>query len=139
MSQLCPVCGSSVTGGSPKSHKNYTSDRGRLDIDFNRCHVCHAFWDEYHYVKEGVTEIHDVHVKDGRLWIDSAAQGDPILCHFCQSGTVMFEQDDGPWRNQYNVRQLRYECTACKGLWVAMTRTDGDVLATRVWRKGMSK
>lgn len=137
MSQSCPVCGSSVTGGSPKSHKNYTADHGRLDIDFNRCHACMSFWDEYHYVREERHEIHDVHVKDGRSWINGAAQGDPITCLHCRSTNVMFLQDDGPWRNQYDVRQRRYECKACDAIWVAMTHTDGAVVGTRIWRKGV--
>jgi len=141
MTQLCPVCGVPVRfGGSPKSHKNYTSDRGRSDIDFNRCLSCFAYWDQYHYVKEGITEIKFVHLKDGRHWVDGEAVGAPILCPFCHSDDVWFEHDDGAWRNQHAVRQLRYECKACNGMWVAMTRLeDRVVLATRVWRKGVIK
>lgn len=133
MVHLCPVCGSSKTGGSPKSHKNY-GERGRLDIDYNRCDDCHAAWDSYHYVRENVIEFKEIRRGDGNKadWGDLPAPH----CRHCQSVAVRWLYDEGRWR-EYGTTILRYECEACGEIWQEMARDEnGTRVARRVWRKG---
>ncbi len=134
MARLCPVCGSSDTGGYPKHHKTYT-ERGRLDIDDWYCPTCESRWEIYEYIREDVTEVKNIRLKDGRPWVNGEAQGTPITCRFCMSEAVTLVSDDGPWRTP-DVRQLRYECGGCGAIWVNMRHTDGTVKMWRLWRQG---
>jgi hypothetical protein len=134
MARLCPICGSDKTGASPMSHKNYIPDRGRLDIDYNRCQACHGAWETHHYVREDVTEIKAVRRGDGNL----LAWGHlpPPQCKHCQSLNVRWLYEEGRWRDP-GVGILRYECNACGEIWQEMARDDdGRRVARRTWRAG---
>jgi hypothetical protein len=133
MARECPVCGSDKTGASARSHKNYT-ERGRLDIDYNRCNVCHAAWDTYDYVREDVIEIKDIRRGNG----NRVAWGDlpEPQCKCCKSHDVRWLYEDGRW-HQPGVGILRYECPHCGEIWLEMARDeDGKRVARRVWRYG---
>jgi len=133
MTRLCPLCQSPKTGASAQSWKNYT-ERGRLDIDYNRCHDCGAAWETHDYVREDVIEIKETRRGDG----NRAAWGDlpPPLCQGCQSSDVKWLYEDGRWR-QPGVGILRYECQACGEIWQEMARDDdGRRVARRVYRAG---
>ncbi len=134
MARECPLCNSSNTGASVKRHKDYTPDRGRLDIDYNRCHACGAAWDTHDYPREDVTEIHDVRRGDGNLqaWGELPSP----QCRHCQSLDVKWLYEEGRW-HQPGVGILRYECKACGQIWQEMARdADGKRVARRVWRYG---
>lgn len=132
----CPVCGSEDTGGYPKT-SSYTG-RGRVDIDDWYCHGCKSRWQIWDYIREDVLENKHIRLKDGRAWRDGQAIGDPVPCYLCKETNVQFVSEDGHWRNQYNVAQLRYQCDDCGGIWINMTRDDGRVMARRIWRRPMA-
>lgn len=133
MSRLCPVCGSSDTGGTPLRQKQYT-DRGRMDTDAWYCHQCKSRWTIYDYVREDVEEIKDVRLANGdrQAWSERR----PPTCLGCKSEHATFIQHDGPWRG-WETETLRYQCAACGEIWQEMVRVeDGSRLARRLWRKG---
>jgi hypothetical protein len=134
MTRICPICGSEKIGGSPKRWKDYTPDRGRLDIDYMRCDVCRAAWDSYHYVREDVYESHDLRRGDG----NRPAWGDlpPRTCTRCKGLDVKWLWSDGPWHGP-ETEILRYECRACGEIWQeVVNESDGKRLFRRVWRQG---
>lgn len=133
MTRLCPICQSSNTGASPKSWKNY-GERGRLDIDYNRCDDCRAAWDTHHYVREDMIEIHEIRRGDGNRieW----GEMPPPQCKHCQSLAVKWLYEDGRWREP-GVGILRYQCQHCGEVWQEMARDeDGRRVARRVWQRG---
>jgi hypothetical protein len=135
MERLCPICQSSNNGASPKSHKNY-GERGRLDIDYNRCDDCGAAWDTHHYVREDVIEVKEIRRGDGNR-IEWGALPPP-QCKNCQSLDVKWMYEDGRWREP-GVGILRYQCNACSEIWQEMARDeDGKRVARRVWRRGQT-
>lgn len=130
----CPLCQSTNTGASVKQHRQYT-ERGRLDIDYNRCHTCGAAWDSYDYPREDVTEIHDVRRGDGNLlaWGDLPSP----RCRHCRGLDVKWLYEEGRWHAP-GVGILRYECSRCGQIWQEMVRdTDGTRVARRVFRRGV--
>lgn len=137
MPRLCPVCGSADTGGYPKRHKDYTPDRGRLDIDAWTCHACKARWEIWAYVREGVEENHDIRLKDGRAWsVDQGVQGDAPVCPYCK-GAAEFVQSDGRW-HRGGANLLRYRCPGCWAIWQWIVDDAGTRLFKRLWRQGQS-
>lgn len=134
MARLCPVCQSPDTGGYPKRHKQYTADRGRLDIDDWYCHACKSRWEIWEYPREGATEIKDVRLANGnrQAWGDLPMR----TCPNCKGDLVTYVQHDGPWRG-WGDETLRFECQTCGEIWQEMVRVeDGRRLARRLWRKG---
>lgn len=129
----CPVCHSLDTGGTPKERTH--TGRGRCDIDDWYCPSCQSRWEVWEYLREEVTEIKRIRLKDGRAWIDGQAIGAAVVCRFCNGSHVEFVKSDGHWRTHYNVEQRRYQCDDCRGIWIAMTHEDGRVLFWRVWKR----
>lgn len=132
MPPICPVCQSTDTGGYPKRHKDYTA-RGRLDIDDWVCMACKSRWEIHDYVREGVSENHNIRLKDGRTWTPDGVQGDAPQCPYCRSTSIKFVQSDGRWaRGGANVR--RYECEDCAVIWQWYINDDGKTLFKRRWK-----